>query len=77
MLIPILQFPGDHTRELKPGTIVKLGRFEDERWVVNYGWYSCDDSRPVCGWYFASMNKCSRIKPIHPTDLDDIYLTES
>jgi hypothetical protein len=77
MFNPILQYPNDVTRQLMPGHIVKLGRFDDISWVVNYGWYSCDDNRSVCGWYLVSKTPKPQIKPIHITDLDDIYIIET
>ena len=77
MFSPILQYPNDVTRQLVPGNVVKLGRFEDTFWIINYGWYSCGGNRSVCGWYMISKGPNPTVKPIHITDLEDIYLVES
>lgn len=60
---------------LHPGNKVKLGRFETDAWIVNYGWYSFGGNRPVCGWYLIRV--CDNtVKPLQLTDLDDIYMIE-
>lgn len=61
---------------LQPGQVVKLGRFDDDRWVVEYGWFSFGGNRPFCGWYLESVDD-DRIKPLQLPDLDDIYVIES
>ncbi len=61
---------------IKPGNIVKLGRFDRERWKVANGWYTWGGNRPVCGWYLINV-KSKLIKPLQLTDLDDIYVIES
>lgn len=61
---------------IKPGDIVKLGRFNSDSWLVDHGWYSFAGNRSVCGWYLT--NTTSRVvKPLQLPDLDDIYLVES
>lgn len=70
---------------IRPGNVVKLGRFDNTRWVVGYGWYSWGGNRPVCGWYLAEMtDKCHKhdkiakeVKPLQLPDLDDIYVIET
>lgn len=62
---------------LRPGSRVKLGRFESILWSVQYGWYSYAGNREVCGWYLICMGDTSIVKPLFRTDLYDIYLIES
>jgi hypothetical protein len=58
-----------------PGSVIKIGRFNRESWVVGYGWYSWGGNRPVCGWYLT--NELSKeIKPLYYTDLEDTYMVE-
>lgn len=61
---------------IKPGNIVRLGRFKQERWLVKYDWYSWGGNRPVLGW-FLIREKNKEIKPLQLSDLDDIYVIES
>lgn len=61
---------------LFPGVRVKLSRFDSVVWVVSFGWYTCNGNRPVCGWYLTSVGPVSQVKPLHKTDLDDIYIVE-
>ena len=60
---------------IKPGNIVKLGRFSGETWEVCYGWYEFGGNRPVCGWYLKKDGGLT-VKPLQLPDLDDIYLIE-
>lgn len=63
-----------NSREIiKPGNIVRLGRFSDSDWVVNYGWYEFGGNRPVCGWYLTKDGGVTT-KPLQLPDLDDIYV---
>lgn len=62
-----------HNLCLLPGQIVKLHRFESEKWVLGYGWYAWGGNREVCGWYLTSCDDKHRIKPLQKPDLDDIY----
>lgn len=57
---------------IRPGNIVKLGRFSTDTWTVNYGWYSFAGNRPVCGWYLTKDGGLT-VKPLQLPDLDDIY----
>lgn len=58
-----------------PGSVIKIGRFNRESWVVGYGWYSWGGNRPVCGWYLT--NELSKeVKPLYYTDLEDTYMAE-
>lgn len=61
---------------IKPGDIVRLGRFQTESWVVQHDWYAFCGNRPVCGWFLRSQTT-QTIKPLQLPDLDDIYLVES
>lgn len=62
---------------LVPGCLVKLGRFDNDRWYVKYGWYTWGGNRPVCGWYLEDKCNKDTIKPLQLTDLDDIYILEN
>ena len=59
-----------------PGCTVKLGRFETETWLVQFGWYSYGGNRPVCGWYLTKDGGMT-VKPLQLPDLDDIYMIEN
>lgn len=58
---------------LHPGDKVKLGRFENAVWAVNYGWFEFDGNRAICCWYLSSENNMIS-KPLNIADLDDIYM---
>ncbi len=68
---------------LRPGSRVKLGRFDSTYWEVSYGWYTWGGNRPVCGWYLINDDITAKstthtcVKPLQLTDLDDIYLIEN
>ena len=70
-----LQVPNSQIA-LHPGDIVKLHRFDDERWEVGCGWFSFGGNNPMNGWYFTSKSRENTTKPIHLRDLDDIYVLE-
>lgn len=59
-----------------PGDVIKLGRFDNEEWIVGCGWYSCNGNRPTNGWYLTSKALAGKIKPLNQSDLNDIYLIE-
>lgn len=61
---------------IKPGQIVKLGRFEDQSWEVGYGWYSCNGNRPICGWYLTNV-LTREVKSLQYPDTFDIYIITS
>lgn len=61
---------------LRPGNIVRLGRFDSKDWEVHFGWYSFGGNRPVCGWYLTSDNGLT-VKPLQLPDLDDIYVIQT
>lgn len=61
---------------IRPGNIVKLGRFETTRWLVSHGWYTWGGNRPFCGWYMKNIDNDNEIKPLQLNDLDDIYIIE-
>ena len=71
-----IEIPEKHMT-IHPNNKIKLGRFKDELWEIQYGWYSFGGNRPTLGWYLTSMNDDSRVKPLHLSDLDDIYLLKS
>ena len=65
-----------HSEEvIRPGNVVRLGRFNTDSWLVKYGWYSFGGNRPVCGWYLEKDGGLV-VKPLQLPDLDDIYLIE-
>lgn len=68
----MLPIPGTHDY-LYPGDVIRLGRFSDNEWVVEFGWYSFGGNRPVCGWYLTT-DAGKTIKPIQKPDLDDIVV---
>ena len=57
---------------IRPGNLVKLGRFSNETWEVCFGWSEFGGNRPVCGWYLTKDGGLT-VKPIQLPDLDDIY----
>lgn len=67
----LLNIPNS-TSIIKPGNIVKLGRFSNITWKVCYGWYEFGGNRPVCGWYLQKDDGLT-VKPLQLPDLDDIY----
>ncbi len=58
---------------IRPGNLVRLGRFSDDDWTVRFGWYEFGGNRPVCGWYLTKDGGLVT-KPLQLPDLDDIYL---
>lgn len=70
-----LQIPGCK-QCIMPGNVIKLGRFDEEAWMVCFGWFSWGGNRPFCGWYLTSIQNSSRIKPLQLPDLDDIYFVQ-
>lgn len=69
-----VELPNNSGR-LTIGSKVRLGRFSQDVWVVNYGWYAWGNNRRTLGWYF--FNASNQIKPLQETDLHDIYCIES
>lgn len=69
-----INIPGT-SEYLVPGCKIKLGRFESEIWVVNYGWFAIDGNRPFCGWFLKNIES-KTVKPLLQTDLDDCYFIE-
>lgn len=70
-----LEIPGTN-RVIRQGNVIKIGRFNSDRWTVCFGWYSWGGNRPVCGWY-VERESDREIKPLYQTDLDDCYMIES
>lgn len=58
---------------IRPGNIIRIGRFSGVDWTVCFGWYEFGGNRPVCGWYL-TRDGGIEIKPLQLPDLDDIYL---
>lgn len=73
--IDYIVIPDSDTR-IYPNTIVRLGRFSEEQWQVQVGWYTWGGNRPVCGWYLTSL-ATGVIKPLQYPDLYDIYTVEA
>ena len=71
----VIQVP-DCQFNLTDGNIVKLGRFDDRRWRLGYGWYTWGGNRPFCGWYLTDVDTLE-VKPLQKPDLDDIYIIEA
>lgn len=63
--------------KITPGCKIRLGRFDTTVWVASHGWYSWGGNRPQCGWYLSNEQCPSIVKPLHLTDLDDIYFVET
>lgn len=61
---------------IRPGNIVKLGRFDTVQWVVGFGWYTWGGNRPVCGWFLVDSHNADNLKPLQKPDLDDIYFVQ-
>lgn len=70
-----LEIPGSHTK-IRPGNRVKLGRFDNTVWIVQFGWYSYAGNREICGWYLVKQDDPSVRKPFSKPDLDDCYFVE-
>ena len=66
----------DKQVEIYPGNIVILNRFSSIRWKVEFGWFSYEGNRKICGWYLKQIDNPKIIKPVQETDLDDIYVVE-
>lgn len=66
----------DNETTIKPGNIILLQRFDVDRWKVDFGWYSYEGNRKVCGWYLTKESDPNVVKPILETDLYDIYIIE-
>ena len=61
---------------ISPGTRILLNRFENVVWVVEFGWYSVNGNRPVCGWYLYMEENKNILKSIQMPDIYDIYLIQ-
>lgn len=59
---------------ISPGTRILLNRFQNVVWVVDFGWYSVNGNRPICGWYLYMEDNHNIIKSIQMPDIYDIYL---
>ena len=60
---------------LHPGNRIKLGRFSKDIWTVQFGWFSFDGNRSMCGW-FLTDRKSAKVKPLLDVDLYDCYMVE-
>ena len=63
------------TECLRPGDKVKLGRFDIQQWVVNYGWFDFAGNRAFCGWFLTNFDS-GEVKPLLKIDLEDLYQLE-
>ena len=63
--------------KITPCCKIRLGMFDTTVWVVSHGWYSWGGNRPQCGWYLSDERCPSIVKPLHLSDLDDIYFVET
>lgn len=70
-----LDIPGT-TERIFPGDIVKLGRFNTQEWIVNYGWFDFAGNRAFCGW-FLTCPDTGEVKPLLKVDTEDIYTIRS
>ncbi len=68
--------PGPDTA-LRPGYQVKLHRFDNAAWEVQYGWYAWANNTETLGWYLTQVGCPKVLKPLKRTDLDDIYLIKA
>lgn len=66
--------PGQ-SHSIVPKCKIKIGRFSNEIWEVNYGWFAFSGNREICGWYLISDNDNS-IRPLQKIDLFDIYFMQ-
>lgn len=63
-------------RYIYPGMTIRIGRFSEIFWIVNFGWFTFAGNRPICGWFLVNKNDSTDVRPIQLTDLNDIYLIE-
>ena len=70
-----LQMPNEDY--LYPGNIISIGRYSATKWKLNFGWFTFDGNRKICGWFLVNQTDTSIIKPLQYPDLYDIYLIEA
>ena len=68
----VLNVP-DTNIELHPGDIIRIGRFSEINYEVQYGWYTWGGNRPVCGWSLRDIST-GDVKPLQNIDLTDMYM---
>lgn len=59
--------------DLHPGDIIRIGRFSEVDYEVQYGWYTWGGNRPVCGWSLRDIST-GDVKPLQSIDLTDVYM---
>ena len=59
--------------DLHPGDIIRIGRFSEINYEVQYGWYTWGGNRPVCGWSLRDLST-GDVKPLQLIDLTDMYM---
>ncbi len=67
-----LQIPNTG-KYLVPGDIIRIGRFSDIDFEVQYGWYTWGGNRPFMGWSLRNL-ATGDVKPIQSIDLIDVYM---
>lgn len=67
-----LQIPNNNMY-LVPGDIIRIGRFSEVDFEVQYGWYTWGGNRPVCGWSLRNI-ETGDVKPLQSIDLIDAYM---
>lgn len=61
---------------LRPGDVIRLGRFDNKQWLLGHGWFTFDGNRAICGWHLIDIDEQNNVRPLQLTDLDDIILVE-
>ena len=68
----ILQIP-EYSLTIHEGDTIQIGKFDHMKWVANFGWYSVNGNKPICGWYLRDAIT-QEVRSLQYTDLPDIYL---
>ena len=58
---------------LVPGDIIRIGRFSEVDFEVQYGWYTWGGNRPFMGWSLRNI-ETGDVKPLQSIDLIDMYM---
>lgn len=66
----------ENEKQYPCGCVLKLNRFKDIVWKLNYGWFTYSKNHLICGWYLVDKADTNNIKPFQLNDFDDIYLVE-
>lgn len=65
----------DSNQKLVEGSVVKLARFPEIRWILHNGWYSYNGKQSQ-GWYFSSIPS-QTILPVSTSDLYNLYIVSN